>query len=254
MNIFRSIYLKTLKHKFYRPFKPLGIKRKDNFVISVPYGIKDFFKTLPFLGGMRKLGNVILLAPERFVPYLKIFKTNIFQTVYWTNFPKVLTNEYEFLKKELRNYQCNWLIELNTNANLALPTLIDVEKRIAFYNKKNFPYYNILIKEGIETLVSFFQISVVDPVTLFKFNKLELKAIEKKMPNERPLLFFNQTEIKKEIEDIKWSGGVVIHNKDKDKDMIEKACEKLYLCDAYYGPDDEFCELARIFKKEIIIL
>jgi|GEM_PF-705746 len=254
MNLIRTFYLKTIRHKFYKPFKPLGLKKRDIFLISVPFKIKDFLKILPFLGGIRKLGNVILLVPQAFAPYIKMFKSKTFQSIYWTKIPQMLTREFDFLKRELINYQCNWLIELNQDANLALPSLIDVEKRIAFYNPKKFPYYNILIKEGIESLISFFQISVIEPDTLFKFNKLELKSISKNLPSQRPFLFVNTSDVRTFVkpEGLIWSGSIVMHNKTAEN--IEEVCKKIYLCDGYYGPDDEFCEIARIFKKEIITL
>lgn len=254
MNIFRNFYLKTNKYKLYKPFKPLGLKRKEKFLVSTPVKIKDFLKMLPFLGGLRKLGEVVLLAPQSFVPFLKIFKAKIFQGIYWSKVPEVLTREFDFLKRELENYNCNWLIELNPDANLALPGLINVERRVAFYNTKNFPYYNILIKGGIDSLSDFFQIPAVAPGTLFKFNKIELKNISKNLPVERPLLFVNTDEKKPFVkpESLKWTGTIVLINKAAED--IELLCKKLYLCDAYYGPDDEFCEMARIFKKEIITL
>lgn len=254
MNIFRNFYLKTNKYKLYKPFKPLGFKRKEKFLVSTPVKVKDFLKLLPFLGGLRKLGEVVLLAPQSFVPFLKMFKAKIFQCIYWSKVPEVLTQEFDFLKRELENYNCSWLIELNPDANLALPSLINVERRVAFYDTKNFPYYNILIKDGIDSLVSFFQISSVAPEALFKFNKIELKNISKNLPVERPLLFVNTDEKRTFVkpESLKWTGSIVSGNKSAED--IELLYKKLYLCDAYYGPDDEFCEMARIFKKEIIAL
>lgn len=252
MNIIRNIYLKATRYKLHKPFNPLGLKRKEKFLISTPVKVKDFLKMLPFLGGIRKLGEVILLAPQSFAPFIRIFKAKIFQSIYWSNVPEVLTREFDFLKKELEIYNCTWLIELNQNANLALPSLINVERRVAFYNTKNFPYYNILIKDGIESLINFFQISAIEPEMLFKFNKIELKNISKSLPVEHPLLFVNTGENKSFVKpkSLEWTGSMVLANKPGDD--IELLCKKLYLCDAYYGPDDEFCELAKIFKKELL--
>ncbi|MGB9720300.1 MAG: hypothetical protein ACPL28_02315 [bacterium] len=249
MNFIQRIYLKTVRDKLNRPFKPLGIKKRDVFLVSTPYAVKDFLKMLPLLGGLRKLGSVILLVPETFMSFIKMFKSNTFHVIYWKKIPQIMTREYDLLKKELKNYQCNWLIELNENANLSLPGLIDVPKRIAFYGQKNFPYYNILVKNGIDSLINFLQIQLVEPHTLFKFNKLELKALSKSLPGNHPLLFFN-TIRDSESEKIEWSGSIVVYN--KAAEGIEEACKKIFLCDAYLGPDDEFCEIARIFKKEII--
>lgn len=253
MNIIRRIYLKTTRYKLHKPFSPLGLKRKEKFLVSTPVKIKDFLKILPFLGGIRNLGEVILFVPQSFAPFIRILKAKVFQAIYWSNVPEVLTREFNFLKKELEVYNCSWLIELNENANIALPSLINAERRVAFYNDRNFPYYNILVKGGIESLANFFQISVVEPETMFKFNKLELRSILKNLDGQPPFLFVNASGKKQFVkpETFEWQGSMVVANKSKDD--VESMCKKLYLCNAYYGPDDEFCELGRIFKKNIII-
>jgi hypothetical protein len=253
MNLFQNIYLKALKRRFYKSFRPIGITKRDNFLISPPHRIKDFFKVLPVLGGIRKLGNVILLLPDTSAPYTKVFRPDYFQIVYWKEIPRVLTKEFESLKEELKKFSFNWLIELNPEANTALPNLIDAEKRITFYNNNVFPFYNILIKGGIEGLINFLQIPLVDPLTIFKFRKPELKPILKELPPVQPRLFFNRTSDKPEKSgEVQWTGSIVYH--DKDNTPIEVGLKKLYLCDAYLGPDDELCELARIFKKELILV
>lgn len=207
---------------------------------------------LPFIAGIRKLGSVMLFVPEVFSPYIMLFRANYFQVVYYKEFPRVLTREFEQLKNALKKFTYNWLIELNPRANLNLPNLVNAEKRVCFYDKRNFPFYNILIKGGIETLTNFFQLSVIDPLSLFKFNKLELKVILKELPSEPPRLFFNDsTQNSEGLEKLKWMGGIVRHTKN---DVVEKGLKKLYLCDAYCGPDDELCEIAKIFKKEIITI
>lgn len=194
----------------------------------------------------------MLFVPHFFLPYIKMFRSNYFQVIYYNEFPRVLTREFELLKNELKKIAFNWLIELNPEANLALPNLVSAEKRAAFYDKKIFPFYNILFKDGIDALVSFFQIPSVDPLSLFKFNKFELKSILKELPQERPRLFINVADKSSgELERLKWQGGIVYHNKN---DEIEKELKKLYLCDAYFGLDDEKYEIARIFKKEIITI
>ncbi|MEO0184653.1 MAG: hypothetical protein ABIL20_02495 [candidate division WOR-3 bacterium] len=250
MNFIQRIYLKSVRDKLHKPFKPLGIKKRDSFLVSTPHATKEFLKVLSFLGGLRKLGSVILLLPETFMPFVKMLKPNTFQVIYWTKIPQILTREYDLLRKELKNHQCNWLIELSEDANLSLPGLIDVPKRITFYDQKNYPYYNILVKNGIESLMNFLQVTAIEPKSLFKFNKSELKTISKNLPAQHPLLFFN-TVRDSDAERIEWSGSVVTWN--KAAEGIEQACKKIFLCDAYLGPDDEFCEIARIFNKEIVV-
>ncbi len=250
MKLIRALYLKTQQHKFFRPFKPLGIGRRENFFIAPGDNIKEFFKKLSFIAGIRKLGGVILFVPEFFAPYIRMFRANYFQVVYYKELPNVLTREFNQLKSELKKTTFSWLIDLNDRANLNLPNLVNAEKRVAFYDKKNFPFYNILVKGGIESLINFFQIPCVDPISIIKFNKLELRGMLKYLTSEQPRLFLNSMDKDASgIAGLNWQGGIVYHNKDDD---IEKGLKKLYLCDAYYGPDDELCEIARIFKKTII--
>lgn len=251
MDFIRNIYLKTVQHKFYKPFKPLGIKRSDKFIIAPSQKTKEFLKTLSFLAGIRKLGSVFLLVPEKFLSYIKMFKPDYFQIFFYKEIPRPLTREFDFLKKELNKISYTWLIDLNPVANLNLPNLVTAEKRVAFYDRKNFPFYNILIKGGIESLINFFHLPSIDPLSLFKFNKLELRSISKELPSGKPRLFYNQIEDKiDELQKLQWQGSVVHHINNYDD--LEKSLKKLYLCDAYLGPEDEICEMARIFKKEIV--
>ncbi|MCX7995097.1 MAG: hypothetical protein N3A65_04940 [candidate division WOR-3 bacterium] len=251
MDLIRRIYIKFQKPKFLKPFRPIGITKKENFVIIPSEKIKDFFKLLPFLAGIRKLGNVILLVPEAFSYYIKCLRTNYFQVIYYQKVPQILTREYNLIKNELNKISHSWFINLNPDADISFSTLTKSERRVAFYNKKLFPYYNILVKGGLESLINFFQIQLVDPLSLFRLNKSELKMILKELPQKKPRLFFNQIEENlKALDETSWNGSVVYCKKIKDE--IENDLKKLYLCDAYFGPDDEMCELARIFKKEII--
>ncbi len=252
MNIIQQLYLKSVKHKLAKSFKPLGLRNKDSYFVSVPIESKDFLRTLPFLAGLRKLGSVILLAPETLAPFIRLFKPDLFNAVYWVKMPRVLTREFDDLKRELKNYQCDWLIELNQKANLALPSLVSVEKRIAYYNSKHFPYYNILVKNGINALMNFFNISDVNPSKLFKLSKLELRQLAKSLPNLHPMVYVNTSNVSQFVkpEGDEWSGSIVLH--EKNTTSVNDCLKKLYLCDAYYGLDDEFCEMARIFNKRII--
>ncbi len=252
MNIIQRFYLASIRKKLARSFKPLGLKRRDLYFVSVPHKIKDFLRTLPFLAGLRRSGNVMLFLPETYAPVVRLFKPNLFNAVYWTKIPQVLTREFDSLKKMLENYHFNWLIELNPEANLALPSLVEVERRVTYYNPKYFPYYNILIKGGFEVLMSFFNILNVDSGKLFKFSKLELKDIAKSIPGIRPVVFVNITDRHKFVkpEGTEWSGSIVFC--EKEKTPVDEAIKKLFLCDSYYGVDDEFCEFARIFNKPII--
>ncbi|MEO0136032.1 MAG: hypothetical protein ABIL40_04825 [candidate division WOR-3 bacterium] len=250
MDLIRQVYLKFQKKKFNKPFHPVGVARKESFLIVPSERIKEFLGSLSFIAGMRKLGEVLLLLPETFGIYLESFRVNFFQIIYYRRAPQILTREFKELKNQLSKISCRWLIDLNPEPNLSLPVLVPVEKRVAFYNQKSFPLYNILIKGGLKAMVDFFQIPNIDPISLFRFPKTELRAVARELPEKKPLLFANQIEnLGEALDHLSWPGSVVVSKKNKDE--ITRDLKKLYLCDAYFGPDDEMCEFARIFKKEI---
>lgn len=253
MSLFLPLYLRLTKNRFVKPFKPLASKKRVNYLISSPHNLADFLKTLPFLGDLRDtLGKVFLLMPRAFASIIEILTPDLFETIYYKNQPVLFSKEAKILKEKLSERDFYSLIELNVPANISLPYLFPAEKRISFYDEKCYPFYNILIKGNIAVLQDFFKIKKKNPERLFKFYKADLKKIEAKLHKQRPLLFVNPVP-KPELADgvnISWSGDKFVRG-EGDFSLID-TYKILYLGDAYYGQDDEFLELAKIFNKKII--
>uniref|UniRef100_A0A7C4XJY0 Uncharacterized protein n=1 Tax=candidate division WOR-3 bacterium TaxID=2052148 RepID=A0A7C4XJY0_UNCW3 len=247
MNLLQSLYIKFNRRRFKSSFRPIGLKRGESFFISVPRKLNDFLESLSFLTALRKVGKVFLFAPQYFADFFSILNPSIFNTIYYEKNLEVLTGEFNILKTKLNDMKFNYLIELNQPANLALPYLVPAEKRISFYDLKNYPYYNILARGEIETLSSFFSLENEDPRLVFKFSKTELKNLKKALSLKSPALFING---KDKIEDNVWSGTKIFFEKEKQK--LSDTFKILYLCDAYYGEKDEFYVFAQIFEKQII--
>lgn len=244
MKLLRRLYLNFSKKRFTKSFKPIGVKKRANYLVSPPANLKDFLKVLPLMGGLHTLGQIVLLVPKNFENIFKILKANLFEVIYYEKMPMLLTKEFKSLRKHLNKRDFYSLIEFNVPANISLPYLVAAEKRISFYDKNNFPYYNILIKGDISILHNFFQIEKEDPLNLFKFHSSDLKKIERELPKHRPLLFVNGED------NTGWNGDKVVLGKDALPRV--NTYKILYLCDAYYGKDDELSELAKLFNKEII--
>ncbi len=245
MKIFTPLYLKTTKNRFLKPFHPLQTAKKPNFLVSAPFRPTDFLRALPLLGGLRDCGHVTMLMPKNLEGIYRIMKHNIFNVIFYDEPLVIFSCSHKLIKSELEKKHFENLIEMNVPANISLPYLVDVEKRICFCSTKNFPYYNILAKDGINTLFEFFHIEARNPQELFRFNASDLRRFEKSFDKKRPWLFINS------LDDIEWPGDKIVV--DKDVSTLEpNAYEALYLADAYYGKQDAFFELARIFEKKII--
>ena len=245
MNIFLPLYLRITKKRFIKRFHPFRITKKPSHLISVPSDHRDFLRALNFLGGLRNSGKVLILMPRTLISIYRLLKHNIFQSIFYDKSPLLFSKEYKILKGQLGQRRFNFLIELNVPANISLPYLVSAERRICFGEKNNFPYYNILIKDGINTLSTFFKIKESNTQDLFRFNTRSLKKIEKKFNKNRPLLFVNNKE------NINWDGDKMIVGEDVSPSDAE-AYETLYLSDAYCGDHDAFYEFAKIFNKKII--
>jgi len=245
VNIIQSLYLRLSRNEFIKSFKPIGYEKNANYLVSVPRNAKDFIKSLSFLAGLKKTGRVVLLLPKTFGDLIDLFKSDLFETIYYENAPTIFSQEFKILKNLLKKRNFNSLIELNVPANISLPYLVDVKRRISFYDEKIFPYYNILVKGDASAMNDFFQFRKMNPQILFKFHISESKKILKKLNKKKPLLFVNGDN------DIQWEGAKFILG--KDSLSINEIYKILYLCNTYYGKDDEFCEFARIFDKKIIL-
>lgn len=245
MNIFRQLYLKISKGSFSKPFHPRRIIKKPSYLISVPPNTRDFLQVLFFLEGLRNLGTMVILMPKSLKTICGFLKRNIFKTIFYEELPLLFSKEHKILKTQLEHKHFHFLIELNVPANISLPYLTSIEKRICLCEKNNFPYYNILIRNGHKTLNEFFEIKESNPQELFYFNASKLRKIKRKFSRKRPLLFVNKED------DLQWDGHKVVIGRDiQESDAA--AYETLYLSDAYYGVHDAFYEFAKIFNKEII--
>lgn len=245
MNIFAALYLKLSKKRFHKTFRPMGIEKKRNFLVSAPVNVSDFLKTLTFLVGLKKLGTIVMLMPKNLRSISRFMKPNIFETIFYEKPTRLFSKEHKRLKTQLANRNFHFIIELNKPANISLPYLTSVEKRICFYEKNNFPYYNIMIKENINSLTEFFNIKDNNPQNLFHFYARDLKKILKKFGKKRPILFVNGKN------NIMWEGSKIIVGKDISSSDLE-AYKILYLSDAYHGRCDALYEFAKIFNKKII--
>lgn len=245
MNIFASLYLKFSKNRFSRTFKPLGIKKKRNFLISAPSDVSDFLKTLPFIEGLKKLGNIVILMPKNLENIYRYMKPKIFETIFYEEPSQLFSKEYRRLKEKLNNKSFHFLIELNRPANISLPYLASTEKRICFYEKNSFPYYNIMIKHSINSLEQFFNIKSSNPQSLFHFYARDLKKTLKKFNKKKPLLFINGEN------DITWKGDKIVVGTDVLSSDPE-VYKILYFSDAYHGQRDALYEFVKIFDKRIV--
>ena len=245
MKIFIPLYLKSTKNQFLKPFHPLQTTKKPNYLISAPTQPNDFLKALPFLGGLRDSGQITILMPKALESIHRILKRNLFSVIFYDEPPIIFSRSHKMIKNQLGNKHFENLIEMNVPANISLPYLVSAEKRICFCGENNFPYYNILVQDGVNTLCEFFHIKACNPQELFHFNAVELRRLKKSFNKRRPWLFINS------LDDIEWRGDKIV----VDKDILTlepRAYEALYLADAYYGKQDTFFELAKIFEKQII--
>ncbi len=245
MKIFAPLYLKISKRRFYRPFKPLGIMKKFWHLVSVPENAADFFKAVPFLMGLSRTGNVVLLMSKKLEMIRSIMKTKQFDIIIYEKPPLIFSEDYKRVAVQLDNRHFHFLIELNQPPNISLPYLGHIQKRISFYGKGVFPYYNILVKDGYTSLSEFLNVEPDNGKEMFHFYSRELKAIERKFAKKRPLLFVN------EAEPIEWQGSSIVVGKDIMSEDPE-VWKVLYITDAYHGRKDAFYEFALIHNKEIV--
>jgi hypothetical protein len=245
MKLFLPLYLKMTRNKFTRAFKPIGVKRKSAFFVSAPLILKDLIRTLPFLENLRGLGPVALFLPRSCEPFTRYFRPGLFDFVFYDKLPVLLTREFKILQEQFQERSFESLIEINEPANLHLPYLIRTEKRIAFYNPKNYPYYNILLKGGIKALSDFYRFETTNPKKIFHITEAESHKLDRRLGKKHPLLFVNGPDERA------WDGDKFVLGRDY---LAEAEIPKIiYLCDAYYGLDDEWREIAKLFGKTILV-
>ncbi len=245
MKIFTPVYLKTSKNKFKKKFRPLGSKKKADFFVSLPDNLTGLLKYIPFIAGLKKKGTVKLLSPQTLADILELIKPKLFEIIYYQKPIRLFTEPFKQLKKRFINQNFHYLIDLNNPANLHLPYLINSERRITFYDKPYFPYYNILIKDGIESLRQFLKIPGAKPDRIFKFQKRETKKILKELKKKSPLLVINDGQ------EIEWEGDRILIGREIPEQGTLRF-QILSVADAYYGKKDELHQFARLLKKKIL--
>lgn len=245
MRILLPLYLRISKRRFLRSFKPLGAKQKLWHLVSAPNNPRDFFKAVPFLAGLNRIGNVVLLMPQGLEQIRSFIKPKQFEIIIYEKRPTLFSEDYKRVAVQLGQRYFHFLIELDRPANTSLPYLSNFQRRVSFYDRGNFPYYNILMKDGYTSLSEFFNIEAHDGSEIFHFYSRDLKALEKRLRKKRPLLFVNGAEA------TDWEGGKIILGQDimADDANIWKA---LYIADAYHGEKDAFYEFARVNGKKLL--
>jgi hypothetical protein len=245
MSIFTNIYLNFSKKRFDKPFKPLSKNKRHNFLISAPDNTADFLKTMPYIAGLKNRGTMVMLTPDIHMPICEFIKSSNLIFMFYDSMPEVLTKEHKALKERLKKDHFHYIIELNNPANISLVYLVDAERRISFYDTKKFPYYNIMLRDGLESLCDFFKIHRTDPRKMLKFYSRDIKSTLKKYNKKPPILFVNGADIDT------WQGDKIVLGKDITADDAD-AYRLVIGADAYCGKHDVFFELARILNKNIM--
>ena len=194
---------------------------------------------------LSRIGSAVLLMPKN-LEYIRSFmKPKQFEIILYEKSPTLFSEDYKRIAVQLGERYFHFLIELNEPANISLPYLSNFQRRIAFYHAGNFPYFNIQVRNGYESLHEFFNIESEPTNDMFHFYSRNLKSLEKRLDKPRPLLFINNAE------DVDWKGGKIIVGKDimpDDQDILSV----LYMIDAYHGVRDAFYEFALINSKKIL--
>ena len=245
MSIFLPLYLRLSQKRFHRPFKPLGITKKQWYLISAPDDTKRFFRAYPFIFRLSKIGSVVLLMPKNLEHIRPLIKPKQFEIILYEKPPALFSEDYKRVSLQLGERYFHFLIELNEPANRSLPYLSNFQRRIAFYKEDNFPYFNIQVKNGYTSLHEFFNIESETTTDMFHFYSRDLKSIHKKLHKSHPLLFVNSGK------DVEWKGSKVILGTDIMPDD-PNIWAVLYMIDAYQGVQDAFYEFARINGKKIL--
>jgi hypothetical protein len=245
VSILLSFYLKMTKRRFRKPFKPLGSKKKSWHLVSLPRDARGFFEAAPFLLGLSKSGNVVLLMPKGLEWLRSLIKPKQFEIILYERRPVLFSEDYKRVRVQLGERYFHFLIELDKPANVSLPYLCNFQRRISFFDNKSFPYYNILMKNGYASLNEFFSIEDESARDMFHFYAKELKAVERKYRKLHPLLFVNGPD------DIEWKGSKIVLGQDimPDDPNIWKI---LYIIDTYYGKQDAYYAFARVNNKSIL--
>jgi len=238
-------YLKMTRKKFTCAFKPMEMRKKSAFFVSAPIALKCFVSALPFLEHLHTLGSVTLFLPQAFEVFTRHLKPGLFEYFFFDKVPVLLSRGFKAWQEKFKDKQFESLIEINQPANIHLPYLVRAEKRFAFYDPKAYPYYNILIKGKLKAFRDFFHFEKPNPKKIFHITETETRKLDKNLGKKHPLLFVAGPD------DRAWEGDKFVLGRDflPDTDIAKI----IYLCDAYYGPDDEWREVAKLFDKPVLV-
>jgi len=245
MSIF-SILTRTLqKRKLNKQFRPLGMKKRSTFLVSVPSRTDHVMSTLAFLGGLKTWGQVIVLVPQCVHIFYTWLSTKYFTEIIYPKSVRHFGKERKDIQQRLQNRTIHFLVELNTPVNISLPFIVNSEKRVCFFGTNNFPYYNIMMKDGYTSLSEFFNIKKVDPIKMIKFAKSTKAQVRAAYGKRKPLCFVNGPVPGT------WTGDTISLDKDiprTDPDVLSV----LNCADAYSGQHDVYYEFACALKKKIV--
>jgi hypothetical protein len=152
MNIFTTLRMALGRNRFKQPFQPLGMKKRRTFLISVPSKPEHIMTTLSLLGGLQTWGQMILLIPHAIEIFYYWLPEKYYTKIVYAKSTRCFGKETGTLRQQLQGHKINFLIELNTPVNISLPYITSTEKRICFYDMKNYPYFNIMMKDGFASL------------------------------------------------------------------------------------------------------
>ncbi len=244
MNIFLSLYHKLNKRRFEREFKPLVAGKKPWHLVSAPADAGDFLRAAPFLFGLSHAGHVALITrkeTERLFPFMKM---KHFEIITYEKRPSLFSDEFKRIERYVAEHNFHSLVELNKPANISLPYLADFPRRVAFYDKDCYPYYNVLVKDGYKSLCGFFGIEEEKAENIIHFPSRELRALQKKLGKKQPILFVNEGDT------AGWEGDHIVLGEDispADPDVWKA----IYLADAYSGRKDAFFDFAVMNGKKL---
>lgn len=244
MNLFLSLYHKLSKRRFEREFKPLIAGKRPWYLVSAPADACDFLKATPFLFGLSHAGHVVLIIRKETERLFSFIKMKHFEITSYEKRVSLFSEGFRHLERLVTGRSFHALIELNNPANISLPYLADFPRRVAFYDRDCYPYYNVLVKDGYKSLCGFFGIDEEKVENIIHFPSRELRAVEKKLDKNHPLLFVNEGTA------AGWEGGHILMGKDispEDPDVWKA----VYLADAYSGKKDALYEFAVLNGKKL---
>jgi len=245
MSIFTGLKMVWQKRRLNKQFRPLGIKKRRTFLVSVPSEPDQVMDTLSFLGGLKTWGQVTVLVPECVHHFYTWLPKKYFTDLVYPKPVRRFGKEARRLQERLTERKFHFLIELNKPVNLSLPFLVSAERRICFFDTANYPFYNIMMKDDYISLHEFFNITKVDPVKVISFAKKTKSQIRKAYGKRKPLCLVNGSV------PTTWSGDMIILKKDIPHTHADVLC-LLYCAEAYCGQHDVLYEFARAYGKQII--